>query len=205
MIVEFAGRPATGKSTVADKLKPQGWTVVQAENKIELLWCNLVFLLYYPIRFFTLFFVIVRNAVSLKVFYLLFMNSFLHANAKYMKARRYEKAIIDQGHVQNIFSVFSHKLSQKETKRYMRWTMEPDHLFLFVAPKRVRERRMNERGYGVREEMNAKKRQKWQKAAAANTAVLKKYIEDKRDATVIDASQSRNEVYEDILRVVTNK
>ena len=123
MILEFYGLPGSGKSTVARYLKKtRGFKVIKIENKRELFFYNLIFLFKYPVKFFALLYYLLLNGENSKLFYYKFMNTFLQHNAKYIKAKSFkrdEKLIIDQGHFQNIISVFKKNVSSAYIENYL--------------------------------------------------------------------------------------
>ena len=168
MTVELVGLPGVGKSTIAKALTKNGWEIIQADSRSELLWYNLVFLLYHPIRFFLLLGYIFAHANSFSEWYLLFMNNFLHVNAKYIKAKKYEKAIIDQGYTQNIVSFFTKPADTQAINQYLNTVLKPDLVILLTAPQEIRKKRLRQRGYGVRDRSGDISTQQWLQAADKN-------------------------------------
>lgn len=135
MLIELYGLPGSGKTTLAKKLiKDSDWQIVKIKNRLELLFLNWLFLIKHPIKFFVTLFYVITNSHSWSMFYYKFMNCFLHHNAKYQKAKRYKKAILDQGYFQNILSVFEKPLSADFLKKYIRFLLLPDRLIILDVP-----------------------------------------------------------------------
>src|SRR3989344_4218701 len=99
MIIEFVGLPGSGKSTFAKRLAEHGsWKLVSVSGRAELVFYNVLFLFWHPISFVQGISWFWRYRGLRELWYTKFANLFLVHNAKYMKARRYPRAIIDQGH-----------------------------------------------------------------------------------------------------------
>ena len=107
MIIEFFGMPGAGKSTVARELaKDSSFRIIKIRKKTELLLLNFKYFTSHPIKFFKLFILVLKNSKNYQEFYYKFMNCFLDYNAKFQKAKKFEKAILDQGYFQNIISFY---------------------------------------------------------------------------------------------------
>ncbi len=181
MIIELYGLPATGKTTAAKKMATEeGWVIVGIKSRAELLYYNLLFKIKHPVKFLGLFCYLLRlNPFwRWRLFYLKFMNTFLGHNAKYMKARKHEKAIIDQGHWQNIISVPERKLSEHELVRYTKYFMRPDKLLVFYEDKETRTARMGERGYGARERFGEEYVKNWEEVTEYNDELLRRSLDN---------------------------
>lgn len=175
MFIELYGLPAAGKTTVAKKMAAEeGWEIVGITSRAELLYYNFLFKIKHPLRFLYLFYYLLRfnPPWRWRLFYMKFMNAFLVHNAKYMKAAKYEKAIVDQGHWQNIISVPERKLSEAELLVYAKHFMRPDKLMVFSADRETRAERMRERGYGARERFGEEYGGRWQEIIEENDALL---------------------------------
>lgn len=174
MIIEFCGLPGTGKTTLARAIASQGkFEIIKIENKKELFWYNFLFFLKQPSKFLRLFFYIVNNSYSWQIFYYKFMNAFLHCNAKYQKALKYENALIDQGYFQNLLSIFEKKVSWEQMGKYLSQVCLPDQLFIFQATEEKKEQRLSSRGHGVRDNMQDKQRKTaWLAASQFNHRTL---------------------------------
>jgi hypothetical protein len=177
MIVELYGLPASGKSTLARKMaEDEGYIVVKAGNKAELLFYNLLFFIKHPLRAAVTFYYLIINSKSRQLFYYKFMNTFLHTNAKYQKALRHEKAVLDQGYFQNVISVFESRLTEREMLQYLRFVLFPDKLIIFSLSQKKRDQFAGSRGYLAREQFGGKYQENWRKVAEHNDKMLKQAL-----------------------------
>jgi len=173
MIIELCGLPGSGKTTIAKKIEQEtSYKIIKIENKKELLYYNFLFFLKYPVKFFSLFFYVCKNSESWKEFYLKLMNTFFHHNAKYQKALRFNRAIIDQGYFQNFLSVFNKAIDSKLFHKYLKLILHPDKLYIIKINPRERENRLERRGYDFREDFSEKQRGVWRKVMMANDSLL---------------------------------
>ncbi len=157
ILVELFGLPGVGKSTRARGLEAGGEAVrVRIGSRTELLWRNALFFAHNPILSARLFFYVVRYAGSPALFYTKFANLFLEKNAKYQKARASRKTMVmDQGHFQNMLSLFERPMPEDALGRYARILPKPDELWICVASEEERRRRLAARGYGGGNELRA--------------------------------------------------
>ncbi|MFA6050275.1 MAG: glycosyltransferase [Candidatus Paceibacterota bacterium] len=181
MIGEFIGLPCAGKSTAVRSLVSKGLIKrSRIEGSAELLSWNVVFLLRHPVRFFLLFYYIVRHSTSWKLLYYKFTNLFLHVNGKYTKAVFLKRAIIDQGFVQNCISLFEKEVSEEEMKKYLKCALVPDEVIVFDTPVDVRKERMKNRNFAVRDMFDSLYKDEWQKISENNyktlLRILPKYV-----------------------------
>jgi len=172
MLVELAGLPGAGKTTFAKRLVTEGYTLVHIENRSELLRYNLLFAALHPVTFIRTLLWLCGNLGSRNRWRLKFANLFLVHNAKYMKAGQFTRAVIDQGHHQNVLSLFDTAIAKEKLRRYIAILPKPDMLVLFDVSKGEREERMKERGHTVREEEEALDREAWLFAAEKHYAYL---------------------------------
>lgn len=169
MIIELYGLPGAGKTTFAEKMAAEsGYKIIKIRSKIELLRYNFVFLWLYPVKFCAGFYYIVFNSPDFRLFYYKFMNIFLHHNAKYIKARKFEKAIIDQGHFMNIISLFETGQNPERIKRYANFLPKPDILLVLDPPDHFRRANLMKRGYSAREELGKDYAERWETVIARN-------------------------------------
>ncbi len=177
MIIELYGLPGSGKTTYAENLaREKGIEIIRIKKKTDLIFFNFLFLFMFPIKFFILFFYVLINSTNIKMFYYKFMNTFLHHNAKYIKAvffRRDTDVIIDQGHFQNIISVFEKNLSQKSLKKYLNFLPKKNNLVIFDIPQNIRFERLSKRDFVMRSDFNQSYRQKWFQVIEYNDSLLK--------------------------------
>lgn len=207
MIIEFFGLSGSGKSTIAKALAERGdYKLIRIRKKSELIYFNLLSFLKHPISFFRLFFLVLRNSQSSQEFYYKFMNCFLDYNAKTEKAKRYERAILDQGYFQNIASLFLREIDIEELRDYKRMIRRPDILFVFQLDRSSREERQEERGYGNRLGFEEFEKEKFRQVSEANFRFfLKEGKEIFSDLVFIDASREKLEIIEDIRHMVREK
>ena len=129
------------------------------------------------------------------------MNTFLRHNAKYMKARKFKNAIIDQGHWQNIISVFEDKIAVKNLERYIKYFIYPDKLFIFNLGNEQRRARMARRGHGARDNYDEDYKEKWLEATKHNDGALRQIAGNiPVDYFFIDAARPVNELLEIIYK-----
>jgi broad-specificity NMP kinase len=150
MIIELFGLPGSGKSTLARALESSGEASrIRIGTRGELVWRNVIFVARRPILSLRLLSYIVRYVGSLSLLYTKFMNLFLEHNAKYEKARLQRgDVVIDQGHFQNLLSLFERPMSEAALARYVRLLPKPDELWICRASEEERARRLAARGYG---------------------------------------------------------
>jgi len=201
MIAELFGLPGSGKSTLAGILAERhNFAVIKIKNKAELVFLNFVYFIKHPIRFFATLFCLVKNSDSWPAFYYKFTNTFLHHNAKYQKALKAGKAVLDQGYLQNLLSVFDRPISEDFLKRYARRLLLPDKLIILDLPFSETQRRLETRGYILRQNFGRQARQKWTEAIKSNYDLFLKNISQlSLDYSVIDARQSVDGVVRDTL------
>ncbi|MBI4709152.1 MAG: glycosyltransferase [Candidatus Portnoybacteria bacterium] len=174
MIIELFGPPSAGKTTLAHFLsEKENFEIIKIRSKKELLFFNFLYLFRHPIKFFATLFYLLANSSNWRIFYYKFLNTFLHYNAKYQKAKKYQKAILDQGHLQNILSVFEKPLSTKRLNRYLKFLPRPDKLIIFNLRPEELEKRAQSRGYLGRENFGQDYQLKWKDAFLRNFNLFK--------------------------------
>ncbi len=162
MILELVGLPGAGKSTFAKSLADKGgWQIVRTHGPLDILMWNSIFLLRHPIYFFYGLGMLMWYRGDPSQWYSKFINLFLVHNAKYMKASCLKRAIIDQGHFQNILSLFDTEVSREVIARYSTHLPPPDVMLFFDVDKETRLARQEKRGYGVRENVSPEIREVW--------------------------------------------
>jgi glycosyltransferase involved in cell wall biosynthesis len=165
MIVELVGLPGAGKTTLAKRLSAEDYfTLVTVNGKFELIALNLIFFFVHPINFFRQLQFLVRYRGNSSLWYTKFMNLFLVHNAKFIKAGQYERAVIDQGHHQNIISLFDVVLPFEIIRSYEKVLPKPDLIVFVLADTETRTKRLLERGYGVRPGQKEEDRRAWEGA-----------------------------------------
>lgn len=169
MIIELVGLPGSGKSTFARKLaEDPRFLIVSPTGAAALLWWNLRFFLRFPFRSVALAYYTFRHLGSRSYAYEKIVNLFFVHNAKFMKARTVDRAILDQGHHQMIVSLFEVVQDVDVIRRFLRVIPKPDLLLAFDIPHEVREERMAKRGYRVRHGVPGGLRERWERAFLSN-------------------------------------
>jgi thymidylate kinase len=187
MIIEFCGLPGSGKTTIAKKIEQNtDYKIIKIKSKRELLYYNFLFFIKYPVKFFYLFFYICRNSESWKEFYLKLMNTFFQHNAKYQKALKFEKAIIDQGYFQNFLSVFNKKINTDIFYKYSELILQPDKLFIIKVSEKERLERINKRGYSFRNDFSEEERGVWMKIMMSNNSLLEKEVDNHKNWLLVE-------------------
>lgn len=205
MIVELYGLPGSGKTTLARRIAAEtDFALICVAGKKELLWLNALFFLMHPIRFLFFAFFVAVHSENLRLFYYLFMNSFLHHNAKYMKARRYPRALIDQGHFQNMLIVFEKPMTVDALKTYAAHLCLSDKLLIVDVSPEEAERRLNERGWAPRAWTGSEYMKRFKGAMGANYQTSKEVIKTLAvDAFVIDADAPAEYVYQTVIELIS--
>lgn len=148
MIIELFGLPGAGKSTLARSLESTGRARrIRIESRGELLWRSAAYAFGHPLDALMQLSYLIRYAGSPERYYTKFMNLFLQHAAKYQKARSATGAVVvDQGHLQNLLSLFEHPLSRDELMHYLKFLPKPDQVWVCEASDEERERRLRVRG-----------------------------------------------------------
>jgi len=185
MIIELYGLPGSGKTTFARKVKEKYGTVRVKVQKTEILLYNFLFFILHPIKFILLLSFVLNN-MSKENLYFKIINNFFVINAKYLKARKYKFAIIDQGYYQNIISVFDEKIDNTLLNKYLTIISRPDVLFVFDVSDKLRGEYIANRGYFGREEYGGDKQRKWQDIINFNNKIFVNQIEENEKLLVIN-------------------
>lgn len=179
MVIEFCGLPGVGKSTIARALEEYGFVRVRIRGKGELFWYNFLYLVTFPCAFFKMLFIVFKVGLQHARFYRFFMNVFLDTNARIYKAKKGNAhMIVDQGHIQALFSLSYHKLSHDEVGTFLKYLPLPDKVFVFEAPADIRIAHLTERGYGPRE--GEEKTEGWFQYMESNMKTITEYFLQKK-------------------------
>lgn len=167
MIIELVGLPGSGKTTFARSLTAgDRFSRVRIENKLELVWYNLLFFFRFPGTFFRLLLLHIKYRGPRSLWHTKFTSIFLDYNAKYMKARRVPFAVLDQGHLQVLMSLFENELPEHEFNKVLRILPKSDHYIFFNIPEAIRLEHLADRGYQSRHGlMTDDLRRQWQQTA----------------------------------------
>lgn len=174
MITELFGLPGAGKTTLAKKLEAEeGFKIIKINNKKELLYFNFIHVFKYPVGSSVNLFFIIKNSPNQKLFYYKFMNFFMDINARYEKAGRCDKSILDQGYFQNILSVFEKPITRDLLKRYLKYLPKPDKLIIIDISFEESLNRIQKRGYYAREKFGKDYVENWRKTILSNYNLFK--------------------------------
>ena len=199
MIIELYGPPCSGKTTFSNELEQKnlGFKRVQVNTRGELLYLNILFLFKHPKYFLVAFFYLIRNFQNFKIFYLNLMNSILLNNAKYEKAKRMKKPIIDQGYFQNIISLFKKEVTEEKIFAYAKNIPKPDLLIIFDIDNKTREERILNRGYKAREKFGDKYQKFWETITTLNNRKFIKVV-DKLDVKylILRNKEDKDNIFE---------
>ena len=174
-IIELFGLPASGKSTYAKELEAKGYKRIKIRTRWDLIRYNWRFFCLWPNKFFASFYYLVRYAGQSRWWYYKLMNLFFQHNAKWAAATTYPRAVLDQGHFQNILSLFDHQVSSNLIKKYTKTFPIPSELIIFDLNPEERYKRLNHRHNHPREEFG-QNNQTWFKAAESNFNTFKNLV-----------------------------
>jgi len=173
MIIELVGLPGAGKTTFAKQLcEDNTHTLIRIKGRSELCYYNLCFLFAHPIVFFRQLSWLWCYRGKRSLWYRKFTNLFLVHNAKYMKAGRFPRAVIDQGHHQNLLSLFDEPVSRRTLETYLSLLPKPDMLCFLLVDDELRTKRLLERGHETRDEEDDSYRKAWESAYTAHFEYL---------------------------------
>lgn len=148
MIIELFGLPASGKTTLARALEAEGVARVKAPHGVNLIWNALPFFFWHPVRTGTQLWYLFRYAPR-GSWYTLFIHAVLAHAATWQQAARLSHkgkvALIDQGHHQNLLSVFGRPPGDTVLERYQASFPRPDLLLIVETDTQVRTERLSDR------------------------------------------------------------
>jgi ABC-type cobalamin/Fe3+-siderophores transport system ATPase subunit len=152
MIVELFGPSGSGKSTIARSLAASSRvTRMRITSRRELLLRGGLYTLSHPLQSLMQMLYLIRYAGSLRLFRTKFINLFLQHAAKRQKAERASGTVlIDQGHLQNLLSLFDAPQAEGVLRAYVKWLPKPDLVVVVAVDERVLDARLQERGLFVR-------------------------------------------------------
>lgn len=204
MIIELFGLPGVGKTTLSRVLAERNnFEVIKIKSRGELIFLNFVYLIKHPIKFFATLFYIIKNSDSWPLFYYKFTNCFLHHNAKYQKALKFEKTILDQGYFQNVLSIFEKPIDEKELIKYSKYLLKPTKLIILDLPFDELEKRAQERGYFSRDEYDEIYKLSWKNMLKKNYDLFKNSAGILNlNYLLINAVGDTEQIYQDILKTL---
>jgi deoxyadenosine/deoxycytidine kinase len=204
MIIEFYGLPGAGKTTVSQKIAARSeFKIIKIRGKKELFWYNFLYLVKHPVNFVVTLYYLAVNSSSWPIFYYKFTNTFLHHNAKYQKALRYPKAILDQGYFQNVLSVFEKPVGADFFLKYSKFLLKPDKLIILNLPPDDILKRIGERGYMARERFGQKYFGKWLEAVKENNRIFLENLDKLGiDYVIVDVGQSADDICGEISNIL---
>lgn len=148
MIIELFGLPASGKTTLARALEAEGAIRVKAPRGVNLIWNALPFFFWHPVRTGTQLWYLFRYAPR-GSWYTLFIHAVLAHAATWQQAVRLSHkgkvALIDQGHHQNLLSVFGRPPGDTVLERYQASFPRPNLLLIVETDTQVRTERLSDR------------------------------------------------------------
>jgi broad-specificity NMP kinase len=204
MIIELYGLPGSGKTTFAKRLaENNGFEIIKVRNKFSLFFYNFLYLIKHPVKFAATLFYIFGNFGDKRLVYYKLMNCFFQYNARYQKALRRPRAVLDQGYFQNILSVFEKPLTDAQLQRYLKYFLLPDVLFIFDLPFEEAKKRMEERGYIPRQKMGEEYLRRLEPIVAANHTAFKKIAHNLAfKKVIINAEKSVEDVYKEAGEII---
>ncbi len=178
MIIELYGLPGQGKTTFAKRLQAEaGYKIIKIRSRFALYIYNILFLAKYPVKFFgLLYFIFKSSPCNVKIIWHKINNTFLHYNAKHLKSKKCQRAIIDQGYFQNFISVFEQELDDGLIAKYLKFVLFPDVLIFFDLDEERQREYVEKRGYYARDDFDEKHRKEWGKLSSKNNSRLKNYL-----------------------------
>ena len=176
-IIELFGLPASGKSTYARELEAGGYERIKVRTRWELIKYNFIFFFHYPNKFIVGLGYLIRYAGQSRWWYYKLMNLFFQHNAKFIKAQKFARAVIDQGHFQNLLSLFDQEQPASKLKKYASNFPLPNELIIFDLDPSERHKRLSYRPQKPRGEFG-QTNQGWSLAAEANFNTVKGFVND---------------------------
>jgi glycosyltransferase involved in cell wall biosynthesis len=181
MIIELFGLPGAGKSSLARAWEQEGAVRIRALSRGELVAENILYALRQPLSCVRQLRWLLASAPP-AARYTLFMNAFLVHNAKYERARRVSNrgtiALIDQGHFQNVLSIFGTAPTAGELEAYARTLPRPHLLVVLDVAKEERLRRLAQRSWQPREGASETERAQYADIAERNFLAIRERLAD---------------------------
>jgi dephospho-CoA kinase len=177
MIIECVGMSGTGKSTAAAALAARlSAERVDVDGRGEIIRLNLHAFIRHPWKYVRRTGRTLTRRESGDIRRYLLRHVFLQRNAVVEKARTYSIAIVDEGHLSNIFSAFEQPLTDHQLLREIRSFDLPDVVVRFTLPEDERKKRLEQRGYFVASD-EPEYLLRWERAMLANDAMLAESLE----------------------------
>jgi thymidylate kinase len=177
LIIECVGLSGTGKSTAAAALAARlAAERVDVDGRREIIGLNLRALLRHPLKYVRRTSRALNRRESSDIRRYLLRHVFLQRNAVAEKARRYSLAIVDEGHLSNVFSAFEKPLTEHQLVREIKSFDVPDLVLRFTLPEEERKKRLEQRGYFVGSD-EPEYLLRWERAMLANEVLLAELLE----------------------------
>lgn len=202
MIIELYGLPGSGKTTFARDFSCfLGCKPVSIKSKKELLYLNVIFLAKHPVLFFKLFWLIIVQSTSWRMFYSKCVNVFFYRNAKYEKARRNKTSLVDESFFQNLLSFFENSLQKEDVVKYINILPKPDMLIMFDISPSENERRLADRDYTLRAGYGDEYVANWKEVMRKNDRLLLEVLDDSKiNHMIVDEHVDAARVYKELFK-----
>lgn len=145
MIIELFGLPASGKTTLSKAWEKKGWPRVRLASRVEIGAFFLFFCILHPLRAVRACIFVVRFSGSVRLAHLKIANLLVYNLALWQKSRGLERAVLDQGPLQMLLSLFEHKQPAKILETLARILPKSDLVVALTAPAEVRRARLGGR------------------------------------------------------------
>ena len=170
MIIELAGLPGAGKTTLAQALAKETGLSVLTLSYFERVVFSVLFLILYPFASWRLWRLLVRGANGNKTLEdILIKNALLNAGAKHMRAS-IGGGVIDQGLVQSLLAALP---ENKEEILKVSKALPPADLVVFCGiSEELRHQRLSLRAVRTRASVSAEEADRWERSSLATAQLV---------------------------------